>query len=223
MLNGWLLFKRASGDSSVQATFFTREQGVISCLCKGWRAAKKKSILQAFVPLWLSIDERREWYYARRIEFSGPILELQGQALFSGLYVNELLYHALKPLDPAIKLYDAYQQTLMSLTCIQDKMALEAVLRRFEWILLEACGYAVSFAEEAGTLKAIKPGSFYQYVAGEGFYPAAQGIDGSYLLALAENNLECAETLRIAKYIMRKAISHLFDGREIKSRALFQS
>lgn len=223
MLNGWLLFKRPSGDSSVQATFWTREQGIIQCLCKGWRTGKKKSVLQAFVPLWLSVSERKGWWYVRHIEIAGPMLELKGQALFSAFYLNELLYHALKPLDADTKLYEAYQQTLMSLMAIHDKMALEALLRRFEWGLLSACGYAVSFAEEAGTLTPIKPQAFYQYVVGEGFYPAADGICGSHLLALADNNLECADTLKAAKYIMRKAISHLLDGREIKSRALFQS
>ncbi len=222
-LNAWMLSKRGSGDTSLVVTFFTRELGIINCLYKGGRSANKQSILQPFTPLWLSIDERRGWYYIRQIESTAPVLEFTGTALFSGLYLNELVYHALKPVDAHETLFDAYQFSLNRMAHHQGKLLLEGHLRRFEWVLLNSCGYAMSFQHQARSYCPISPDNHYQFIAGEGFIQNAQGIPGSHLLAMAQDRLDHPDVLKTAKQIMRKAIDHLLDGRELKSRALFST
>ena len=67
-LQGWVVHKTWSGDTSARVKFFTRELGLIECLCKGGRNPKKHALLQAFYPLWLAVDERYERYFARSIE-----------------------------------------------------------------------------------------------------------------------------------------------------------
>lgn len=220
-LQAWVLHKQWSGDTSARVTFLTQESGLIHCLCKGGRTPKKQSLLQAFTPLWISIDERYERYYARSIESMSPILPLEGNSLFSGLYINELLYYTLSPSYPDPELYQAYLLTLNGLSITRERFAIEALLRRFEWTLLKSCGYSFSLNQEARTGDWIVAELYYQFVAGEGFILAnSRGIPGEYILALAEDNLNEAAYLKSAKIIMRQAIDHLLGGREIKARAL---
>lgn len=220
-VQAWILHKQWSGDTSARVNFYTRELGLVNCLCKGGRTPKKQALLQAFQPLWLALDSRHDRYYARSIECNEPSLALSGNALFSGLYLNELLFYVLSPQYTDTDLFDAYVHTMQALAVAKNNQTIEASLRRFEWALLHACGVSFSFREEAKDNKMILPTANYQFIAGEGFIAAKQGILGAHLLALAEDNLHEANTLKAAKIVMRQAIDHLLGGREIKARALY--
>ncbi|MDP3705455.1 MAG: DNA repair protein RecO [Legionellaceae bacterium] len=217
----WVLHKQWSGDTSARVTFFTREKGIVCSLCKGGRTPKKQALLQAFTPLWVMFDERSNSYYLQKLELLASSLPLQGPLLFAGLYVNELLYHALQPFDAYPQLYDAYVMTLQSLCQVTDRSALEVLLRRFEWTLLVSMGYAISLTHDARTGLPIVSTSQYAFVAGEGVVAAEQGLLGSHLLALSEDTLDKPEVLKAAKKIMRLAINHALGGKEIKARRLY--
>jgi DNA repair protein RecO (recombination protein O) len=220
-LQAWVIHKQWSGDTSARVNFFTRELGLVQCLCKGGRTPKKQSLLQAFTPLWVSIDERYDRYYTRSIESISPMLALEGNSLFSGLYINELLYYALSPVYADTDLFNAYLMTLNGLALSQERLVVESLLRRFEWALLKTCGYSFSFTQEARTGALVATDTYYQFIAGEGFVSANKGIPGEHLLALAADNLNEVVYLKSAKFIMRQAIDHLLGGREIKARALY--
>lgn len=220
-LEAWVLHKQWSGDTSARVRFFTRELGLVNCLCKGGRTPKKQALLQAFTPLWLAVDERHGYFYSRSIESNQPALPLAGDALFSALYVNELLYYVLRPMDTDEDLFAAYLQTVHGLAGTQDNQVIESLLRRFEWTLLQSCGASFSLTEAARTEEPIVSGLRYQLVAGEGFVVANKGIPGEHIVALAEDDLTDAQCLKSAKVIMRQAIDQLLGGREIKARALF--
>jgi len=220
-IQSWVLHKHWSGDTSARVSFFTRELGLVHCFCKGGRTPKKQALLQAFTPLWVSIDERYDRYYAQTIESISPMLLLEGNSLFSALYINEILYYALKPHYPDALLFDAYLLTLNGLALTKDRLVLESILRRFEWTLLHACGYSFSLTQEAGISRPILADLYYQFVAGEGFVINNKGIPGEHILALAQDNLTEVDYLKSAKIIMRQAIDHLLAGREIKARALY--
>lgn len=222
-LEAWVIHKQWSGDTSASVTFFTRESGLLNCLCKGGRTPKKQSLLQPFTSLWLSVDERFNHYYTRAVESTAPMLHLTGNSLFSGLYLNELLYHALRPMDADSDLFDAYLFTLQGLALTQERLAIESFLRRFEWVLLKACGHSFSLIEDARTGEEVIAGASYQFIAGEGIVWGSKGIPGEHLLALSEDNLEEAHYLKSAKLIMRQAIDHLVGGKEIKARALYNT
>ncbi|KTD68800.1 DNA repair protein RecO [Legionella steelei] len=222
-IEAWVLHKKWSGDTSAHVSFFTRESGLIQCLCKGGRTPKKQALLQPFTPLWLSLAERHERYYAQTVESISPTLHLTGSSLFAGLYINEILYHALSPNYSDSTLFDAYLFTLNGLTFAKERFVIEALLRRFEWTLLHACGYSFSLTQEARTAHVIVDDLCYQFVAGEGFVVNSRGIPGTHILALAQDNLNEAPYLKSAKIIMRQAIDHLLGGREIKTRALYFS
>lgn len=217
----WVLHQRESGETSVRATFFTREQGIVQALCKGGRTPKKQALLQAFTPLWLSLSARRDSYYVQTLEMAEAPLPLVGKNLFVGLYVNELLYHVLRPHDPHPVLYDAYLTTLQTLLTSFERVAVEALLRRFEWVLLRDIGYVMSLTHDARSSRPIEAECYYQWIAGEGFVLADYGFLGAHLMAMANDQLEDAMVLRAAKRMMRLAIGQVLGGHEIKARQLY--
>lgn len=222
-LHAWVIHKYWSGDTSARVVFFTRENGVVNGLFKGGRTPKKQALLQAFLPLWLTINVRGESCFVRHLETCDAPLQLTGPALFASLYVNELIFHALKPFDPHLGLYDAYENTIKMLQTVSDRYVLEAVLRRFEWALLQSCGYQMSLTHEAHTEALILENQSYQLIPGEGFVSSKEGIKGSHILALESGRLDDIDVLKQVKRILRAAIDHALDGKIIKTRLLYSS
>jgi DNA repair protein RecO (recombination protein O) len=222
-IKAWVIHKSWSGDTSARVVFFTREYGLIACFYKGGRSPKKQALLQAFTPLWLTMDIRGHSYFVRQLEMAEFPLQLLGQNLFSGLYVNELLYHMLRPHDQHSLLYDAYIETLQTLMIANGRLTLEPLLRRFEWTVLTTCGYHMSLTHEADSTSPIVVDKYYRFVAGEGFYVDEEGIAGGDIIALAHDKLDDLTVLNTAKKIMRRAIDFVLDGKEIKARALYRS
>jgi DNA repair protein RecO (recombination protein O) len=220
-IQAWLIHKQWSGDTSARIHLFTSEFGLIHSLCKGGRAPKRQALLQPFTPLWVGFGERHGIYYTNSVESISPALSLVGHGLFSALYLNELVYYTLKPMDSEPLLFQAYQETLNALVLSEERVHVESLLRRFEWALLCACGHGFSFSEEGRTGRKVSEQSYYQFIADEGFILAPSGISGAHLLALAADDLLDYEVLKSAKKIMRQAIDYLLGGRELKSRALY--
>lgn len=217
----WFLRSRASGDTSLRTSFLTEELGIVEALYKGGRSPKKKVCLQPFTPLWVSLNLHRDSFYVRHIESDTCGFSLSGQALFSGLYVNELLYLMHPPQESSSILFNTYVASLEALSLGGGRLVIEPVLRRFERTLLTISGYSISFMHDAESGLVIQPNSYYQFIPGLGFVLSSSGYSGAHLLALSEDNLKDSEVLAVAKQIMRTAIHHATDGKEIYSRKLF--
>lgn len=220
-LQAWFIHKQSTGDTSVRVHIFTSELGLVQGLYRGGRAPKKQALLQPFTPLWVSLDERHNHYYIQAVEHDGPTLPLVGGALFSAMYLNELIHYILKPLAPELELFEAYGFVLQHLTLAKNKEHIESLLRRFEWSLLQVCGQSFSLTHDAQSGQLISKEKHYRFVAGKGMLVAEKGILGAHLLALAADDLTQADYLQSAKILMRQAIDHLLGGREIKSRSFF--
>ncbi len=224
-LEGWLLHKRPSGDTSLILSIFTQQKGRIDCLCKSGRLPKKQALLQPFVSLYLTLDNRNNWSYLRAIENPFPACTLKNQALFAAVYVNELLYYtlALGVAEPTI--YDLYTNLLQQLVGVDDKLLIETLLRRFEWALLQSCGHLVSFSKDAEDNQPLEADRYYKFIPGAGFVKTAVApfLEGQHILAFARGELDEPVVLRTAKLIMRASIAHLLDGRELKCRSFYKS
>lgn len=219
----WLIHKTWAGSSSARVLFFTREQGLVWATCQGGWGPKKQALLQAFSPLWAELTQRQTWYYVRHLELAGSAFEFTSMYLFSALYMNELLYHALRPQDPYPDLYDAYITTLQNVSLATTQLALEPILRRFEWQVLRSIGYAMSLTQDASTHLPIVADQYYRFQAGLGFSQAPEGISGRDILALANDDLQTPQVLKTAKFIMRRALTHALGGKTIKSREFFKN
>lgn len=226
-LEAWFLHKTPMGESSLRVHFFTREQGILTCWYKGGRSPKKQAQLQPFMPLWLSIDKKKDYCYLRQVESQSLAFSLKSMSLFSACYINELLYVVIKPMDAQPMLYDAYQEVLQGLALIkaEGRLSIEALLRRFEWILLQACGYGLSLSEDERDSLVVN--KYYRYVPGEGFMVTAAcsdgfGIPGASVLSIIKGDFADLTVLKSAKRVMRQAIDFLLEGRVLQSRSLVQ-
>ncbi|WP_207384157.1 DNA repair protein RecO [Legionella nagasakiensis] len=221
-LHAWVLHKRWIGDTSAQATFFTFEQGIITCLYRGGRTPKKQSLLQEFTPLWVAVNQRGDRYYIRQIEIVAATIQFTGHNLFAALYMNELLYYFLCPNDEYPELYKAYESVLKTLTAVNSRFGVETVLRRFEWQLLVSCGYQMSLTHDVDG-RPILADRQYQLLDGHGFMAVGKGILGQHILAFSQDRFTDVATLKAVKWIMRRAIDFALDGRAIKARELYKN
>lgn len=222
-LKGWLLHKRAIGNGGAHVTFFTQEQGLLRAYVQGGRTLKKQASLQPFTPFWLVFDERKYGMYIRQIEATSASLALNAQQVLAGLYVNELLYHALRPNEHEPLLFSAYEKTVHQLAEPLTRMDMEGVLRRFEWVLVSTSGSQVSYSHEVDGLSLLVETRQYAFVPGEGFTDAERGLCGAQLLAMADGKFDDPNLLKTAKIIMRRTIDHLLEGVPLRSRALYRS
>ena len=221
-LTAWLLHQRPSKNTTTEVFFLTRERGLARAFCRGGRTPKKRAILQPFTPLWLVFDERHYGMYVSQIEIAGPSAYFIGEALLAGLYINELLYRALKPNVAEPMLYVAYEHAMICLARVTTRSSLEIALRQFEGTLIQLLGYHMSYTHEAHSENLITETKRYRLVPGTGFVlDEEQGFLGVHILAIASETWQHPEVLRVAKIIMRRMIDYVLDGAVIQTRCLY--
>ncbi|WP_375058499.1 DNA repair protein RecO [Zobellella sp. DQSA1] len=220
----FVIHSRPYRETSQLVEVFTREQGRQSLVAKGSRQPRSplKGLLQPFVPLRLGFAGKGELKNLHSAEASGPAIPLTGTALYSGLYLNELLYYLLETQTPFDEVFEAYYKTLKKLA---NGDGIEPCLRHFEFYMLNILGYGVDFTQDALTGDAIRPEGWYGYQPESGFIALEQAEPGAYpgehLYALAELDLSRAEVLASAKRFSRQALGPYLGGRPLRSRALF--
>ena len=225
----YLLHHRPWRDTSRILDLFSRDHGRLALFARGVRGPKSKlaSLLQPFQPLLLSWSGHGDPGQLTRAE---PGLEaglealtpLPPAALMSGWYLNELLLKLTTRLDPQPGLYAAYEAALAAL---RAGAPLSPTLRRFELQLLEQLGYGLDAQHEARSGRPVEPGSYYHFHPALGFValssePGPEALAGSSVLALAAGRFEEARALEDARRVLRAALDHLLEGRELRTRAV---
>jgi DNA repair protein RecO (recombination protein O) len=225
-LTGFVLHRRLYRETSYLTDLFTLELGKISAVARGVRGNKgdKKSLLQSFQPLLLSISGKHELRNLHQLESAGSRLQLVGHQLFSAMYLNELLNRLLPMEVPHPELFLSYQQSLQWLANGGD---IEPCLREFELSLLDDMGYGIDLTQEYESGETVEPNVDYCLVLESGI----RRIDDSALgtnrfsgeaLLQVSNNLWTPNSLQCAKRITRMALSPLLGRKPLKSRELFQ-
>lgn len=217
----YVLHTRAYRESSALVDFLT-PQGRLRAVMRGARG-KAGSLARPFVPLEVEFRGRGELKNVSRLEAAGIPNLLHGEALFSGLYLNELLIRLLPEQDPHPATFDHYAMTVLALA---QGRALEPLLRSFEWRLLDELGYG--FALDMDRLgQPIVATGLYRLQADAGLEAVGQlqpGVfHGSELLAMAEVDWSVAGALAAAKRLMRQALAPHLGGRPLVSRELFMT
>ena len=219
IINGYIINSYNIGDTSIELTVFTLENGLMRLLYKGGRSQKKQALIQYFQPLWLDYNERYGRCYVRNLEHGSLAHIIPNISLSSAWYVNELLYVTQLPGEEDPLLYKAYVMALKSMSQAIDRYSLERSLRRFELSLLQSMGQDLILTHTYDGLQ-IQLAQKYTFFPGEGFYLTESGIEGKYILDFAKNNLDNTTSLIYLKNIMRTAIDHALDGRVLKTRSL---
>jgi DNA repair protein RecO (recombination protein O) len=158
-----------------------------------------------------------------RLEAAGIPRWLHGEALFSGLYLNELILRLLPAEDPHPVVFEHYAATLEALA---EGRPLEPLLRAFEWRLLDELGYGFALAQDLHGQPVVE-GQLYRLLPDSGLEPVQlfqpglfQGIE---LLAMADADWTAPGALAAAKRLMRQALAPHLGGRPLVSRELFMT
>jgi len=141
---GYVLHASPWRETSLVVQAFTRDHGCVALVAKGAKRpySALRPVLVGFQPLWLSWTGSAEVHTLTRAE-SGTIRLLDGRAMMSGWYMNELILRLLAREDPHPGVFDAYEAALDALAGARGGRPHAAALRRFEWLLLEQAGYGL--------------------------------------------------------------------------------
>jgi DNA repair protein RecO (recombination protein O) len=225
---GYLLHQRPFRDTSLIVDLFTREYGRLTTFARGARGVPGKRMrfasLRPFQPLLLSWQGRGEAPQLTAAEANGFTAALPSAQLLSGFYLNELLLKLTAVHDPQPEIYDLYTQCLQALTAAEHP---EWCLRRFEKQLLELLGFGLNLSADLLRAEPLQSEARYCYRPGGGFSvsePGADGYSGRMLQALdAEAMMDNVQHWHEARELMRTAIDHCLEGRELRTRKVARS
>ena len=199
----YVLHSRAYRETSALVDFLT-PQGRLRAVLRSARG-KAGTLARPFVPLEVEFRGQGELKNVGRMESAGVSTWLNGEALFSGLYLNELLIRLLPAEDPHPGVFDHYAATLLALA---EGRPLEPLLRSFEWRLLDDLGYGFALNTDIHG-EPIAPDGLYRLQVDAGLervYLLQPGLfNGTELLAMAEADWTAPGALSAAKRLMRQA------------------
>ena len=189
----FVLHTYAWSESSPILEVFCRRQGRVALVAKG---AKKPSsnfrpVLLPLQPLLVTYtlagDGTADIHTLKGAEWVGGHVMPTGDALLSGMYLNELLLRLLARADPHPALFDAYAGVVRVLAS-EHGDALEPVLRSFELLLLREIGLLPSLDAQTMTFAPLLPDTRYTLVPEGGLRAASStdraGLPGSQWQAL---------------------------------------
>jgi len=224
----YVLHARDYRDACLLVELFSPEQGRVSAVARGARRSRKgfsqSAILQPFQPLWIATGGRGELKSLRSVEGRDPAIPLRGKALFSGLYLNELLCRLLHREDAYPDLFVDYEAALRALASTE---ALDIVLRLFELRLLEELGYSFSLDSEGLSGAPIVAERVYGFDAQQGLLPDPG--DGAQPLFTGRDLLDfhrgdyTDNARRALKMLCRLALRPHLGTKPLLSRQLFAS
>ena len=232
----YLLHSRPYRNTSLIIEAFSRDYGRVGLVARGARSTRSRwaPVLMPFRRVLLSWQGRGELKTVTTAETDDAPCWLQGNALVSGLYGNELLLRLLHRDDPHPGLLIYYERFLAALRRVQSSPqgnadALEPALRCFEKYLLQELGYGLLLDHEARNGEPVQADRRYVYYPEEGpvlcqqANPSGFVISGSTLLALAHDALTDPQGRREAKQLMRLALRQHLGERPLHSRRLYQA
>lgn len=228
----FVLHARNYSETSLILEVFTPQHGRVGLIAKGARRppSRLRAVLAPFQPLLIGWSGRGELMILTGAEPDGAAYGLQGEVLYCGFYLNELLMRLLHRHDPHENLYAAYRDTLTAL--VQSTGRFEVALRLFEKRLLRELGYGLMLEHDADDRAPIAADALYEYIPERGpirirhpeLNTRAQGVRvyGDSLLALANEQLSEPRALREAKVLMRTLLAPHLGDRPLHSRRLFR-
>jgi len=228
----YVLHRRVYRETSFLVELFTPEHGRLTVIARGVRKPRSSSpgLLQPFVPLLVSWAGKGELMTLSHVEANGVMKHLQGECLFAGFYLNELLMCLLQKWDAHPGLYSAYEKAISAL---QTTILEQKTLRSFEKYMLEELGYGLLPKSDVSLHNAFSSDKFYRFIPEHGFVLCGETVDagnstnkgnifsGKNLIAIAKEDWQDEACLFDAKRLMRFVLAPLLGARPIYSRQLF--
>jgi DNA repair protein RecO (recombination protein O) len=218
----YILHHRPFRDTSQLLDVISRDHGKLALVARGSRAAKSRlrGILRPFQALQLSWYIRSDLGTLTGAEIDAAPLNLGGDALLAGYYVNELILRFLHRHDAQPEIFAAYASAITALAGADD---VAPVLRAFEVELLRLLGYAIDVGNDANSHEAVDEAGFYEYRSDQGPVRVSRSdgpmvFPGRLLLGIAAGQFDDAEVLKAAGRLLREVIRYHLDGKELKTR-----
>ena len=242
----YILHRRDYRETSSIIELLTRDHGRIGLIARGSRGSKSRiaGSLMPFSPLLVSWQGRGELPYLKSVERADLVPPaLHGKALYSAMYINELLMYLLHRQDVHEGLFEQYHHCLYRLA----DGHIELALRSFEIELLAQLGFGLNVEHEAESAARPVADADYLYIPEYGLirhagtrdpgdiHPDRPGagqhggvrVSGRCITCLQQGGVEALldqpEMLRELKILMRGVLDHYLGGRKLRSRELFQS
>lgn len=222
----YVLHRRPYSNTSLLLELLSLEGVRYPAIAKGARSGRalNAALLQPFRPILAAVTGRGEVRTLCKVETNTSALPLSGEALYCGLYVNELLMRLLGRNDPHDGLFPLYHQVL---TRLAEGGDIERDLRRFELGLLQILGYGMLLDRDPVNEEPVRPECRYRYRIESGPEQVVLGaaptetLSGTTLLALAQDQPLDPAGMREARWLLRRVLDHYLGGRPLKSRELF--
>ncbi len=159
------------------------------------------------------------------VEPSEAPIELRGEAVLSGLYLNELILSLLPRHEPNLLLFARYGE------CVRQQQLPDILqrawhLRLFERDLLTAIGFPLPLDRDCSGATLL-PATCYLHVADAGTLRACdpserRGISGSALIALRDGSVPEATAIASCRRWLRELLAAHLGGRELHAWSLMQ-
>jgi DNA repair protein RecO (recombination protein O) len=221
-----VIHRRDYQNTSLLLELFTPDEGRLPALAKGAKSgrASRAALLQPFTPLLVSLRGRGEIKQLLKVEPEGRHFRLQGERLYCGFYLNELLMRLLERRDPYPRLFHYYVYTLERLA---GETSADQALRYFEVEMLQELGYGLLLDHTADTGEPIAPERRYHYEIEQGPLSLHKGrdeqsIDGRTLLSLHNRESLDQQAANEAKRLLRRILAFYLGDKPLKSRELFR-
>lgn len=225
----FVLHRRPYRETSFLVELLTQDHGRMSVIARGVRKRQSSTqgVLQPFNEILASWAGKGELMTLTHVEMTAEPIRLQGECLFAGFYLNELLTALLEKWDPHTQVYAAYATTIRAL---QTGVLDEKILRSFELRLLEELGYGLLPKTETLLQQAFSLDKHYRFISEQGFVPcedqagasmASNLFSGNMLYAIARQCWDEPGSLQEAKRLIRLVLTPLLGMRQIHSRQLF--
>jgi len=227
----FVLHRRDFRNTSLILEVFSANHGRVALVAKGARRPKSRTnaLLQVFQPLLISWSGRGELHTLTQVEAAEFVKPLAGATYASAYYLTELIFRLLKHADVHEELFILYAKTLTALRDSGENSQLaEVSLRLFEKNLLQELGYGLVLDHDVSTGAAIDPDDDYYYVSEhgpvicmDGSVPNGPKLSGRSLIALDNEVLDDAESLRDCKRLMRSVLQSYIGDKPLQSRMLY--
>ena len=206
-------------ETSLLVELMTLHHGKVVVVARGAKrpGSQFRGLLSSFIPLKVSYHGQNEVKSLSKVQWLGGYLPLEGEALFAGFYVNELLVRLLPREDATPALFVSYVQALKALA--GDSNIHERALRVFEGELLEDLGYGLPDEMKSVVWTA---GEIVPFEVGAVYADDAIVIEAAMLAKLKKKDFMESATLSFAKKLYRAMIAHYVGDKPLNTRRIMQ-
>lgn len=208
----YVLHRYDWSESSLILEVFTRHHGRIALVAKGVKrpTSSFRPVLLPLQPLHLAFGGDAEIRTLKAAEWQGGHVMPTGDALMSGIYLNELLLTLLARDDPHPGLFDLYTD-VVQIIASEHGEALQPALRAFELLLLREIGFLPLLDAQTMTLRELEPEQRYTLVPEGGLRQTSasnraslSGAQWQALQASLAPNVPFITTLRACAEVMNE-------------------